>query len=212
MEKISKIIPPSRRTQYMDLAKKRVASQEAGQTGQDEIFAKPTGRVSSMNAKRIEMLSAANEKTLPGKVTASEQSIIDRPLQDISNSPVPEKSIDFNRSADVAPGILEDLVVNKTSSPVDRVNIARAKEASEFVQGRPYGKQKESGNAVTDPKSASYESMKEAKQLQAARDIAKKFQVNNEVVQAKKEIKGPKTVSETALEKIDRNDENVVRS
>ncbi len=215
MEKISKIIPPSRRTQYMDLAKRKIATEQSA-GGNEEIFQKPAGRVSTLNAKRIDTL-LASEKLKP---QVDRSNVADEaPANDVAAAPINERQFDFNRSADAAPEILENMVVDKTSSPIDRVSIANAKNTAQFVQGAPYEK-KASPNAtnaneaktVTDAKATGYESMREAKQLQAAKNIARKFQNVQENVNEKKEIRGTKPQSEVVAERVERSSETTARA
>lgn len=213
MEKISKILPPSRRTQYMDLSKRKIAQDDALMGTNDDLFQKPAGRVSALNAKRVDAL-LANEKMASQKVNvaASEES----PVNDITATPVYEKQFNFNNSADAAPEILENMVVDKTSNPIDRVSIANAKEAAEFVQSVPYEKRTSpSANATQnalDPKRPGYESMKEAKQLQAVKNIARKFQSVQDNVNEKKEIRGAKPQSELVTDRLERSNDPGVRT
>ena len=213
MEKISKILPPSRRTQYVDLAKRKF-TQEETVNNTDDFFQKPAGRVSLLNAKRVDTL-LANEKVASDKVkvSSSEDSI----PNDVAASPVAEKQFTFNESADSAPEILENLVVDKTSNPVDRVSIASAKDAAEFVQSAPYDKKSETSAAgatknALEAKRSGYENMKEAKQLQAAKDITRKFQNVQESINEKKEIRGAKPQSEAVAERVERTNDSAART
>ncbi len=212
MEKISKIIPPSRRTQYVELAKKNAGKQVAAEVEGSDMFQKPASRVSLMNAQRIETM-LAKEKQLPGNVKGFDKETDDPLVQEIVTGDNAAKSAKFNAAADTSPDILENMVVNKTTTPIDRMNAVRAKEAAEFTQAVPYDKkQSASPLSASEAKKADYESLKEAKNLQAAKDIAKKFQVSQDNVEAKKEIKGMKPKSEAIVDSIERKNEVAARA
>ena len=64
MEKISKIIPPSRRTQYLDLAKRQIAKEQE-QTQMQDLSGAPSTQASRLNAQRIEKLKANEQDFFP---------------------------------------------------------------------------------------------------------------------------------------------------